>query len=247
MKKRLLFCMLNICISQISIAQTSIEFIPFSGYTFNYQMDFFNEYQTGVANVTGRLDGGLNIGGSVQFNKTRRFGIEILYNRLQTPAKLYDADAAAGSPPYYQTSAGINYIMTGLVTNFPLRHSPSNSPANIFFGFDLGISLTTPSPNITASTNANFAMGMQTGLNYYINPRVGIRLTARVTGSPVSFSDYYFGEWGGNRGWFAIFTPGIVLAQVNVGIIIGLGKELPDYQKIVKKKHHHRHPHLFHK
>jgi hypothetical protein len=148
MKKRIFHCAFIICISHFSIAQASIEFIPFSGYTAGYQMSFFNEYQTGVTNIIGRLDGGFNYGGSVLFNKTRRFGIELLYNRLQTPAKLYDADAIAGSPPYYKTSAGINYIMAGLVTNFPLQHSPSNSPVNIFFGFDLGISLTTPSPNV---------------------------------------------------------------------------------------------------
>jgi hypothetical protein len=247
MKKRLFFCMFTSWISQLSMAQTSVEFVPFSGYTPSYQMSFFNENQTDVTNITGRLDGGFNFGGSVLFNKTRRFGIEFLYNRLQTPAKLYNSDAAAGTPPYYQTSAGINYIMAGLVTNFPLHRSPSNSPVNIFFGFDLGISLTTPSPNVLSSSNVNFAMGLQTGVNYYVSPRIGIRLTARVTGSPESFSNYYFGDWGGNRGWFAIFMPGIVLAGINVGIIIGLGKELPEYQKLVKKERHHRHRNLFHK
>ncbi len=206
-------------------AQSTIEFIPQGGYTFADRLNFNSTF--------GRIDAGFNYGGSFQFNFSRHFGFELMYNRMQVPAKLYNYGALPSDPPIYQTSAGINYIMAGPVSTFPLP----GSPVSLFFGADLGAAIFTPSPN-SFSSNAAFAYGVQFGTNIYVDPRVGIRLSARLLGTAPTSSGYYFGGWGDPSGYY-YSDPGIVQFGFNVGIIIGLGKPLPEYQK---PQRHYRTP-----
>src|ERR1700760_456930 len=65
-----------------SFAQTAVEFIPQAGYTFPARNDFYNIY--------GRVAGGLNLGGAVNFNVNRSFGFEVLYNHLSSSSGLYN-------------------------------------------------------------------------------------------------------------------------------------------------------------
>ncbi|HXB28278.1 MAG TPA: outer membrane beta-barrel protein [Puia sp.] len=217
MKKLVLLSGLLCCMIGAGMAQSSVEFIPQGGYTFADQLNFNSTF--------GRIDAGFNYGGSFQFNFNRHIGIEFLYNRMQVPAKLYNYGALPGDMPIYQTSAGINYIMAGPVSSFPLP----GSPVSLFFGADLGAAIFTPSPN-SFSSNAAFAYGFQAGTNIYVDPRFGIRLSARLLGTAPTSSGYYFGGWGDSGGFYGT-NPGIVQFGFNVGIIIGLGKALPAYQQ----------------
>jgi Outer membrane protein beta-barrel domain len=217
MKKLVLISGLLCGVIGAGMAQSSIEFIPQGGYTFADQLNFNSTF--------GRIDAGFNYGGSFQFNFNRRIGFEMMYNRMQVPAKLYNYGALPGDVPIYQTSAGINYIMAGPVTSFPLPESP----VSLFFGADLGAAIFTPSPN-SFSSNATFAYGFQAGTNIYVDSHFGIRLSARLLGTAPPSSGYYFGGWGYPGGYY-YSEPGIVQFGFNVGFIIGLGKTLPTYQK----------------
>ena len=86
---------------------------------------------------------------------------------MQVPAKLYNYGAIPGDAPTYQTSAGINYIMAGPVTSFPLPESP----VSLFMGADLGAAIFTPSPN-SFSSNATFAYGFQAGADIFVDPNL---------------------------------------------------------------------------
>ena len=219
MKKWPLLSGIMCCMFGISFAQSSIEFIPTGGYTFGDKLNF--------ANTFGRIDAAFNYGGSFQFNFNRHMGIEVAYNRMQAPAKLYNYGAIPGDAPTYQTSAGINYIMAGPVTRFPLPESP----VSLFMGADLGAAIFTPSPN-SFSSNAAFAYGFQAGADIFVDPQFGIRLSARLLGTAPTSSGYYFGYWGDPGGSY--FTnPGLLQFGFNLGIIIGLGKVLPAYQHAV--------------
>lgn len=220
MKKGVLLSAFLCCILGAS-AQTSIEFIPTGGYTFGDKVDFYSTF--------GKIDAGFNYGGSFQFNINRRLGIEVMYNRMQVPAKLYPYGAVPGDVPQYQTSAGINYIMAGPVSSFPLP----GSPVSLFVGADLGAAIFTPAPN-SFSSNAAFAYGFQAGANIYVDPRFGIRLSGRLLGTAPSSSGYYFGYWGDPGGYYYT-NPGLIQFGFNVGIIIGLGKVLPVYQKVYRQ------------
>jgi hypothetical protein len=208
-----------------AFAQSSVEFIPMGGYTFADKVNFYNTF--------GQIQAGFNYGGSFQFNFNRHIGFELMYNRMQVPAYLYNYGQLPGSIPQYATSAGINYIMAGPVSSFPVP----GSPVSIFVGADLGAAIFTPSPNTFAS-NAAFAYGFQFGTNIYIDPRFGIRLSGRLLGTAPSSSGYYFGNWGYPGGYYST-TPGLVQFGFNVGFIIGLGSVLPEHQQQVRQ---HRPP-----
>ena len=217
MKKWLLLSGIMCCMFGISFAQSSIEFIPTGGYTFGDKLNF--------ASTFGRIDAAFNYGGSFQFNFNRHMGIEIAYNRMQVPAKLYNYGAIPGDAPTYQTSAGINYIMAGPVTRFPLPESP----VSLFMGADLGAAIFTPSPN-SFSSNAAFAYGFQAGADIFVDPQFGIRLSARLLGTAPTSSGYYFGYWGDPGGYLLSPIPALLQFGFNLGLIIGLGKVLPAYQ-----------------
>jgi hypothetical protein len=211
-----------------AFAQSSVEFIPMGGYTFADKLNFNSTF--------GRIESGFNYGGSFQFNFNRHIGLEVMYNRMQVPAKLYNYGSVPGDAPIYQTNAGINYIMAGPVSSFPIQ----GSPVSLFFGADIGAAIFTPSPN-TFSSNASFAYGLQLGTNIYVDPRFGIRLSARLLGTAPTSSGYYFGSWGdGNSNY--ISEPGIVQFGFNVGFIIGLGQVLPAYQTPQRTQHAPRQP-----
>jgi Outer membrane protein beta-barrel domain len=216
MKKGILLPALMCCMFG-AFAQSSIEFIPLGGYTFSDKVNFYSTF--------GKIDAGFNYGGSFQFNFNRRIGLELMYNRMQVPANLYNYGAVPGDKPLYSTSAGINYIMAGPVSSFPVP----GSPVTIFVGADLGAAIFTPSPN-SFSSNAAFAYGFQFGTNIYVDPRFGIRLSGRLLGTAPSSSGYYFGGWGDPGGYYAT-TPGLVQFGFNIGFIIGLGSVLPEYHK----------------
>jgi hypothetical protein len=223
MKKWVIFSGFLCCIAGISFGQTTIEFIPTGGYTFGDKMNFGNTF--------GTIDAGYNYGGAFQFNFSRHFGFEFSYNRLQVPASLYNNGELPGDKPIYQTSAGINYIMAGPVTRFTLPESP----VSLFMGADLGAAIFTPSPN-TFSSNAVFAYGFQAGADIFVDPRFGIRLSGRLLGTAPTTSGYYFGEWGYPGSYYAS-GPGLVQFGFNVGLIIGLGRELPVYHKTARPTH----------
>jgi hypothetical protein len=216
MKKLILLSGL-ICGMFGAYAQSSIEFIPLAGYTFADKLNFSNTF--------GQVQAGVNYGASFQFNFNRHIGIEVMYNRMQVPAKLYNYGALPGDQPLYQTSAGINYIMAGPVSRFPIP----NSSVSLFFGADLGAAIFTPAPN-SFSSNASFAYGLQLGTDIYVNPRFGVRLSARLLGTAPTSSGYYFGAWGDPHGSYYT-DPGIVQFAFNAGFIIGLGRVLPTYQR----------------
>jgi Outer membrane protein beta-barrel domain len=221
MKKGILLSVLFACYLLTGNAQSSVEFIPQGGYTFSDKLNFSNTFGTVAA--------GFNYGGSFQFNFNRHIGLEVMYNRMQVPARLYNYGQLPGDQPIYQTSAGINYIMAGPVSRFPLPESP----VSLFMGADLGAAIFTPAP-YSFSSNAAFAWGFQAGADIFMDPRFGLRLSARLLGTAPTSSGYYFGYWGDPGGYYA-FTPGLVQFAFNVGLIIGLGKELPAYQKQVRQ------------
>ncbi len=220
MKKLVLLSGLLCGMIGAGMAQSTIELIPQVGYTFADQLNFNNTF--------GRVDENYNLGGSLQFNFSRHFGFEMMYNRMETQAKIYNNGAVPGDQPVYQTNAGINYIMAGPVTTFTLP----DGHASLFMGADLGAAIFTPHPN-SFTSNSSFAYGFQAGTNIYVGSHFGIRLSGRLMGALPPSSGYYFGSWGYPQGY--IYNgPGLLQLGFNAGFIIGLGKKLSNYQKAAR-------------
>ena len=225
MKKTILLTGLMLGILGISFSQSSIEFIPMGGYTFPEKLNFDQSY--------GRIGDAFNVGGSFQFNFNRHFGLELMYNRVDATAKMYDYGNPVNRPPFYQTQTGINYIMLGPVSTAQVP----GSPVHLFFGALLGAAIYTPGPD-DLSSNVGFAWGLQTGANIYFTRRLGLRISGRLLSgaAPNHGSGYYFGSFGESHGGF-FSNPSIYQLGFNAGLVIGLGQALPEYKRAERTPH----------
>jgi len=195
-----------------SFAQTSVELIPNAGYTFASRTDFYDTY--------GRINGGLNLGGSIKFNLNRSFGIELLYNHMGTESGLYQY--GYGGAKVAGGDLSLDYIMAGAVQSFSIP----NSTVHPFIGGFLGAVVLTPGANSAYSSDTRFAMGVQLGTNIYMSGRFGLQLKAQLL-APVDATggSYYYG-YGGNVSTYS----DIYQFSLNAGLIIGLGRILPAQQ-----------------
>jgi len=194
-----------------SFSQTSVEFIPSAGYTFASRTNFYDSY--------GRIDGGLNLGGSVKFNLNRSFGLEVLYNHMNTKSGLYEY--GYGGNKIGGNDLSLDYIMLGGVQSFTIP----NSTVRPFIGAFLGAAVFTP--GIDDYSDTKFAVGVQLGTNIYVSPRVGIQLKAQLL-SPVDAADggFYFSNYGSGTGLSTYSS--IYQFSLNAGLIVGLGRILPE-------------------
>ena len=192
-----------------SFAQTSVELIPNAGYTFASRTDFYDTY--------GRINGGLNLGGSIKFNLNRSFGIELLYNHMGTESGLYQY--GYGGAKVAGGDLSLDYIMAGAVESFSIP----NSSVHPFVGAFLGAAVLTPGANSAYSSDTRFAMGLQLGTNIYMSGRFGLQLKAQLL-APVDATggSYYYG-YGGDVSTYS----DIYQFSLNAGLIIGLGRILP--------------------
>lgn len=218
MKKILLFSIIIVSFKLNSSAQTVVEFVPTGGYTFPDKVNFYDAY--------GRLEGAGNWGGSMLFNFNRRFGLELMYSRINANYGIYDYGPRDQSSVYEKGNAQINYFMAGPVQYF---YIPGSS-VRPFIGALIGAAyFSSPEPQ-DYSSNTKFAWGVQAGANFNVTPRVGLRLSARLL-SPVESGDFYFGTFGNGSGYGGYST--IYQFGFNAGVIIGIGKILPRPHRII--------------
>ena len=220
MRKALILFPLLVFFAFTSFAQTSIEFIPSGGYTFPDRVNFYNTY--------GKVDGAVNWGGSLMFNFNRGFGIELMYNRMDTKSGLY---AYGSHSALTENNLGINYIMLGFVPSLDIP----GSAVHPFFGALLGASVSSGVPT-DYSSNTKFAWGAQLGTNIYMSPRFGLRIKAQLL-SPADGVNggAYFGSYGSGVE-VSTNSSGIYQFSFNVGLIIGLGKILPVQQHRINNR-----------
>jgi hypothetical protein len=194
-------------------AQSSVELIPTVGYTFASHNNFYDTY--------GRIGDGVSYGGSIKFNVTRSFGIEVLYSHMNTNTGLYYYDDNQ-HPIYGLSNLQLDYIMAGPVESFSIP----NSTVHPFIGALIGAAVLTPDASSGYSSETKFAVGFQLGTNIYVSPRVGIQLKAQllspVDGAGGSFFLSNYGSGGGIDTYSSIYQ-----FSLGGGLIIGLGRVLP--------------------
>jgi hypothetical protein len=212
MRKIFLILPAMLLLSAGVFAQTSVELIPGGGYTFASRTDFYDTY--------GRIAGAGSYGGSIKFNVNRSFGIEVLYNHMNTTSGLYYY--GPDQTPIAANNLQMDYIMAGPVESFTIP----NSTVHPFIGAMLGAAIMTPDPSSGYSSDTRFAVGFQLGTNIYVSPRVGIQLKAQllspVDGAGGSFFVSNYGGGGGIDTYSSIYQ-----FSLGAGLIIGLGRILP--------------------
>jgi len=225
-KMMIIFAVLLITVT-VSFAQTSIEFIPSAGYTFSDRVSFYNSY--------GKIDGAANLGGSLLFNVNRRFGIELMYDHMNTVSGLYQYQGFNQSTKFSQGNLALDYIMAGPVQSFNIP----GSPVRPFMGAMLGAAVFSPGID-GISNDVKFAWGAQLGTNIYFTPRFGLRLKAQLV-VPVDGSQGGF-YMGNNSAGSPVssYNADIYQFSLNAGLVIGLGRILPPLQP---RRYNNNRPH----
>jgi hypothetical protein len=213
MRKIAMFLPLALLLSMQSFSQAQVELIPNAGYTFPSRTDFYDVY--------GRINGGLNLGGSLKFNLNRNFGLEVLYDHMSTQSGVYQY--GYGGEKLAGGDLSLDYIMLGMVPSFGIP----GSTVRPFIGALVGAAVLTPGVNSVYSSDTKFAMGLQLGTNIYCSPRIGFQLKAQLL-SPVDGGGggFYFSNYG--VGSSASSYSSIYQFSLNAGLIIGLGQVLPE-------------------
>jgi hypothetical protein len=212
MRKIILILPVFLLLAARSFAQTYVELIPQVGYSFPARNDFYNVY--------GRVAGGLNLGGAINFNVNRSFGFEVLYNHVSSSSGLYDYGYDGGSK-LIGGNLNQDYIMGGFVFSGTIP----NSTVRPFLGLLAGADILTPQAGSNYSSEGHFAVGLQVGTNIYVSPRVGIQLKAQflspvgAAGDAYYYNNYYGGGLNPNQSIYQFTLGG--------GLIIGLGRVLP--------------------
>src|SRR6201992_1539208 len=133
-----------------SFAQTSVEFIPQVGYTFAARNNFYGDY--------GHVSDGLNLGGAINFNFSRNFGFELLYNHQSGSSGIYNYGYDGGTK-LVGGDLTQDYIMGGCVFSGTIP----TSRVRPFLGILLGADIITPVAGANYASNGHFAAGLQLG------------------------------------------------------------------------------------
>jgi hypothetical protein len=211
MKKVSIVLLLTLLATSAMLAQTTVDFIPSGGYTFGDRTNFPGGF--------GRINGSGNLGASLMFNVNRRFGVELLYDHIGTTSGIYNyVDGSTIS----QGNMNINYIMLGFV---PYLGFP-NAPVRPFFGALIGAGLFSPGVD-GAVTDTKFTVGAELGTDLYVTPRFGFRLKAQLLSPIDNGSGYFAGSEASGTNYAAL---NLYQFSLNAGVIIGLGRILPNEQ-----------------
>ncbi|MBS1946252.1 MAG: hypothetical protein JST47_00655 [Bacteroidetes bacterium] len=193
-----------------SFAQAYFEMMPSAGYTFSNEVSDGNSY--------GKIDGNYNIGGSMMFNVNRRVGFEMMYNHLATTSGEYSYGQQQAQISH--GSLSVDNIMFGPVGTFNVP----GSPVRPFIGGLMGATIFTPGTT-GYSNDTRFTVGAEFGTNVYFNPWIGLRFKAQVL-APLDGSGQGFYVGGNNAGGTS--STGIVQFTLDAGLVIGLGKIMPE-------------------
>src|SRR4030095_1605209 len=105
----------------------------YGNYVFDDQVDNSYTYNT-EGYFSGKIKGGFLWGGGLEFNLHNYYGIELIYNRLDThaPVDYWDYNAIGDHNKHVNLDVAVNYIMLGGV-----RYMHPNAKVDPYGGFML--------------------------------------------------------------------------------------------------------------
>ena len=176
-----------------AVAQ-QIRVNAYAGYVFDDNVD---SYYDPTNYYNGKIKGGFEWGGGLEFMARPNYGVEIVYLRLDTKAPIsYYQDGAQRHTTF---DLGANYIMLGANRYF----SRPGSKVEAFTGLQLGMNIMDlKNPDNGKSTNKTFfAWGLKGGVNIWMTDNVGLKLQVNLISSVQSVGGgFYFGTGGASAG-----------------------------------------------
>jgi hypothetical protein len=176
MKKLLFLFAFMLAAAFASVAQ-DVEITPFAGYTFGDKFP--------ISGGEAKIGGGLNYGGRLAFVANEHMAVDLTYSRVDATGSAHsiylDDDKNNKSGPI-----STNYFMVGASRLFPL-----SDEVVLFMGMDLGgVFMLAHNSDFKSSTT--FAGGVNGGVKYFFNDRLGLRGQATLNFPVTSMS---YGYW----------------------------------------------------
>ncbi len=163
----------------------------YSAYVFD---DGFNDYTSANNYFNGKVKGGYQVGGSIEYLPTPMNGVELLYLYKGSDAPVNFNFSNLTSAKNETFKVNLNYIM--LSGNHYLLSS--NKKVEGFGGLMAGVVINNVKTSSgSSSSNTNFAWGAKLGSNIWASHKVGIKLQAQILAATrATGGDLYFSYWG---------------------------------------------------
>ena len=191
MKKIMLIPVLLFIVASAS-AQSKLRLNGYASYVFNDGFDEANDVNT---YFRGKVNGGLQWGGGLEFFTNPYYSLELMYLNKSTTAPVDFRAGLTTQARHEDFDVSLNYIL--LAGN---RFKPmSNGKVEGFGGLMMGVLITdVKSPSTGESgSNTNFAWGGRLGANIWLSDRIGLRLTTQILASTkATGGDLYFSYYG---------------------------------------------------
>ena len=164
----------------------------YSSYVFD---DGFSNYTGANSYYNGKLKGGLQLGGGIEYMADPTYGVELVYfyKNSDAPSNFKfgtlntERNETFDVTQHFIMVAGNSHIHTG------------NQKVEGFGGLLVGMSITDVKAPSTGNktSNTNFAWGGRLGVNLFLSDKVGIKLMSQIlSATRASGGDLYYGYWG---------------------------------------------------
>ena len=192
----------------LSVSAQGVNFNVYSAYVFD---DKFDSYYNASEYYKGKIKGGYQWGGGIEYQLRPEYGVELLYLGQKTHAPTeYSGNGLQKT--YTDFDLGISYVLLGGLRYF----GPSEKKLQGFAGLMGGLvvaSLKNPD-NGRSSSVTKFSWGVRAGGIVWAKENVGIKLQVQLLSAVQSVGGgFYFGTGGTGAGLSAYST----LYQLSLG------------------------------
>lgn len=215
MKKIILPLVLLVAVMSTSAQDFRLN--AYVGYAFD---DGFNVYNGANEYYNGKVKGGLQVGGGIEYLAAPQYGVELLYlyKKSDAPATFKLGNLTAEKKETFEVTH--NWIMLSGNSHMRNHNSKVEGTGGIMLGMLIS-DVNSPSTGKSAS-NTTFAWGAKLGGDIWASDKVALKLQAQILSSTrATGGTIYYGYWG------PVAVPGYVaLWQFTLGggLVFRLGK-----------------------
>lgn len=201
-KRLLLSLVLFTMVTGLASAQ-NIRFNAYASYVFDDKVD---SYYSNTDYYEGKIEGGFQWGGGLEFMVNPTKGIELKYLRQDTKAPMEYYSFDKNKVMNTEFDLAINYVLIGGTNYF----KGVGNKVEPYGGLELGMAIfniDNPDDNEGSSSSTKFAWGFKLGTNIWASEKVGIKLQGELLSAVQSAGGgVYFGTGGGGAGVSAYST-----------------------------------------
>jgi len=169
-----------------------------NGYTFYAFDDYVDSYYSNTEFFKGKIKGGFQWGGGLEYMMSPVQSVELSYLRLSTDSRITYWDKDLGRERTTDFDVATNYILLG--SN---RYFQGTGKIEPYAGLHAGVAIfNIDNPDTGSSDNATkFAWGLKLGLNMWATDKVGLKIQTGLNSAvQAAGGSFYFGGGGSGAG-----------------------------------------------